>query len=74
MWYHFRLPNAVFLRRVYQERFLVQSYSYLGATFLLGKQSYEVEGGGTKTLFVLGHKKSEDWIGWDVEEQDIYLV
>jgi hypothetical protein len=62
-----RLPCI--LRNANQE----QSYKFIGATYLVGKQAYESEGGGI-VFPCLGHDDSKDWVDWDVEKQDIYLV
>jgi hypothetical protein len=50
-----------------------QSYNFLGGTYVTGRQLHEAEEGGI-TFPILGHEFSKDWVDWDVEEQDIYLV
>jgi hypothetical protein len=58
------------LRRTDQER----SYRFLGSAFVLGNSAYEDEEGLFFFPGVLGHEYSKDWVDWDVEEQDIWLV
>lgn len=41
------------------------SLDFLGAGYILGAQWWSNGG--------LGAEGSKDWVGWDVEEQDIYL-
>lgn len=48
-------------------------FSFLGGTYLTGKESIRV-GDDEVFLYVLGEETSKDWVEWDVEEQDIYLV
>jgi hypothetical protein len=50
-----------------------QHYKFIGATSVLGKQSYEEDG---ENFFTdqLDHEDGKDWVEWHVEEQDIYLV
>lgn len=50
-----------------------QYYTYVGATTLIGKDTYELEGGDVTFLDILGEDDSRDWLDWNVEEQDIYL-
>jgi hypothetical protein len=47
-------------------------YKLLGATILMGKESFETEA-GDNVFYILGEDGSKDWLDWDVEEQDIYL-
>jgi hypothetical protein len=58
------------LRKVAQGK----HYKFLGGTYLMGKQGYELAGGSVQFVHPLGHDDSKDWVEWDVEEQDIYLV
>jgi hypothetical protein len=48
-------------------------YKYVGATFLVGKKFYDMDGGGVTFCNVLSEEDSKDWVDWDVEEQEIYL-
>jgi hypothetical protein len=50
------------------------SYRFLGTAFVMGSRAYEDEEGGFFFPGVLGHEYSKEWVDWDVEEQDIYLV
>ncbi|OAG19591.1 HET-domain-containing protein [Alternaria alternata] len=49
-------------------------YSFIGSAYLMGKKSYEIEEGIVVFCDPLGHEDSKDWVEWDVEEQDIYLL
>lgn len=49
------------------------SYMYLGATFMVGRDSYGTADGRIVFSEILGSEKSKDWTEWDVEEQDINL-
>jgi hypothetical protein len=40
----------------------------------MGKKGYEIEEGIVVLRDPLGHEDSKDWVEWDVEEQDIYLL
>ncbi|KAH5165763.1 hypothetical protein HBI38_051170 [Parastagonospora nodorum] len=50
-----------------------QSYTFAGAMTLVGKDSYNMEGGGLGFLDILGSDDSREWVDWDVEEKDILL-
>jgi hypothetical protein len=58
------------LRRTDQERY----YRFLGTAFVLGNCAYEDEDGRVFFPDVLGHEYSKEWVNWDVEEQDVWLV
>ena len=57
------------LRATAQEQY----YSFLGGTHLTGKETTLIM---DDEVFVdiLGEESSKDWVEWDVEEQDMYLV
>jgi hypothetical protein len=57
------------LRRASQH----STYNFLGATYIPGTHSFEPEVGGIG-FYCMGWKRSKDWVEWDIEEQDIYLV
>jgi hypothetical protein len=46
---------------------------YLGATSIMGKEYYILEGGPISFCTILGDDESRDWVEWDIEEQDIDL-
>jgi hypothetical protein len=48
-------------------------YRFRGSTSLIGKEHYGDSDEGIVTV-PLGHDDSKEWVDWDVEEQDIYLV
>jgi hypothetical protein len=50
-----------------------QHYMYLGATSIMGKEYYILEGGPISFCTILGDDESRDWVEWDIEEQDIDL-
>ncbi|EOA89264.1 uncharacterized protein SETTUDRAFT_105082 [Exserohilum turcica Et28A] len=49
-------------------------YNFVGASFVTGKEKYRGEDGQLRFGTLLGSEGSKDWVGWDVEEQDIHLV
>lgn len=49
-------------------------YRFIGSAYLMGKKGYEIEEGIVVFCDPLGHEDSKDWVEWDVEEQDIYLL
>jgi hypothetical protein len=48
-------------------------YTFLGASYLVGKECYYTDEGAVLFCNVLGSDESKDWLDWDVEEQDICL-
>jgi len=65
----FGCKTPCILRRADREH----HYTFLGATFLVGRKSYDTDVGGIIFCNVLSEEDSKDWVEWDVEEQDIYL-
>jgi hypothetical protein len=65
----FGCSTPCILRKTSQD----QSYNFLGATYVPGRQPREAEAGGIG-FDILGEEYSKDWVDWDIEEQDIYLV
>lgn len=49
-------------------------FQFLGPCFLLGNLEYSYDIIGAYYGDILGDEDSKDWVDWDVEEQDIYLV
>ncbi|KAF2630270.1 hypothetical protein BU25DRAFT_255291 [Macroventuria anomochaeta] len=49
-------------------------YAYLGSGFILGKAVLDLDEHGLRFYSCLGVEDSKDWLEWDVEEQDIYLL
>jgi hypothetical protein len=50
-----------------------QHHMYLGATSIMGKEYYVLEGGPISFCTILGDDESRDWVDWDVDEQVIDL-